>query len=462
MDILLCDFKAFVVDQCSHEINHLKATGSLEEKNHAAQRERFLDQWKRQSTPWGQGEPYRALIMAVVYGPRDDPKFAPSQPGALTTGEFAEKIVECMDPPANLKSSPLWVKNGAFKELAPIVWDVASVQVGLDGKDLRLLMHRVVSGALMARQVCRLPWLTVSPQGAIGRHIGLANWITIERSEKSDRREHRLETPAMRQERRAAELAAEAEDQDRTAAWLTFSGKLSDQRRYIQRTVSPDDLDFKSVITSTQDAAMKTYLTDIAAEFSLEKPSHRLGLRVASLVSRLLPLVNLKPADGAQRGDSVDRAIQNGMVWCQSTRKDSNKGLNSRDQWGSTFMLAWLFYQSTPPTHQILQTSAYSAFLKKLGTMILIRRRTLTDIDLGAKMINGRLFIRLQLAHGGATRILEKGGAFGREWTCVGSNVVNQLIEFVDRNLEAGNVEAVVSFFLGADGLRALQEGGGL
>lgn len=76
--------------------------------------------------------------------------------------------------------------------------------------------------------------------------------------------------------------------------------------------------------------------------------------------------------------------------------------------------------------------------------------------------MSSQCFIRLQLARGSAIRILEKGGAFGREWTCVGSNVVNQLIEFIDRNLEAGNVEAVVSFFLGADGLRTLREGGGL
>ncbi|KAG8965397.1 hypothetical protein FRC00_003661 [Tulasnella sp. 408] len=367
VDVLLRDIKAYVVDQCAIEIERLQATGSLEERNHAAQRQRYLDEWRRHRTPWGQGEPYRALILAVVYGPRDDPKFEPSHPGVLTTGELAEKVVECMEPSANMKSSPLWVNNGAFKELAPTVWEVASIQVGLGGKELRRLMNHVVARALMKSQVCRLPWVTVSSQRGISRHIGLRNWVTIQRSEEPDRHDHRLETPLMRQERIAAQLAAEAKEQDQTAAWEAFSGNLSDQRRYIRRTIRPDDLDFDSVIGTTSDPTMKAYLTRIADDFNLEKPSHRLGLRVASLASRLLPLVNLKAADDAQPGMSVDKTIQNGMVWCQSTRKDPNAGLTNRDQWASAFTLAWLFYQSTPPTHPIIRSPAYAVFLKKLA-----------------------------------------------------------------------------------------------
>ncbi|KAG8929890.1 hypothetical protein FRC00_001361 [Tulasnella sp. 408] len=368
VDVLLRDIKAYVVDQCSREIELLRARGSLEEKNHAGQRERYLDEWRGYRNPWGQGNPFKALIIAVAYGPRTHPALAPSQPGVLTTGDLASLIVDCMDPQENLRTSPLWVNNGAFKELALVVWEVASARLGLDGNELKVLMIHVVSASLTKRQVCRLPWVTVKPGGRLGRHIALVNWVTIQRPEEPNRRQHQLETPAMRQERQAAQIVVEAEDQDRTAPWMSFSGLLSNQRRYIHRSISPEDLDFESVIKSVQDPTMKAFLTRIASNFSIQTPSHRLGLRVASLASRLLPFVNLTIADNAQSGPSAERIIQNSMIWCQSTRKDASKGLMDREKWASTFTLAWLFYQSTPMTHEIFKSVAYSGFLKKLAS----------------------------------------------------------------------------------------------
>lgn len=373
VDVLLRDIKAYVVDECCREIEDLRLNGSLEERNHAGQRQRYLELWKRFAYPWGQGEPFKALILAVVFGPKSDPALVPSQPKVLTTGDLASKVVDCMDPQANLKSSPLWVKNGAFKELALVVWEVASAQMNLDAKQLRVLMIHVVSKGLMKKQVCRLPWVTIKSEGALSRHIGLHNWITIERSEEPNRRDRRSDTAAERQERRADQLAAQAEANDRTAPWLSFSGHLSTQKHHIRRSVSPQDLDFAPVIRSVQDPTMKAHLTLIAENFSMQKSSHRLGLRVASLVSRLLPFVNLRIADNAQPGLSVEKTIQNSMVWCQSTHKAPNAGLTDRDQWASTFTLAWLFYQSTPSTHEIIQSGAYTGFVKKLGRISFIR-----------------------------------------------------------------------------------------
>ncbi|KIO16470.1 hypothetical protein M407DRAFT_12807, partial [Tulasnella calospora MUT 4182] len=444
VDVLLKDVKAFVIDACTGEIKSLRDTGSMEERNHAARRQRHLDTWKKEANPWAQGEPHKHLMLAVVRGPDDDTELQASQPASLTIGDLAGTIVGCMDPDTCPKTSPLFIRNGAFRALASVVWDVALAELAMSTSELKTLFNHVVGASLMARQLCRVPWQSIKPSGRLSQHIGITHWLTVQRSDPGPKRDRVDDSPAMRQERRAAQIAEVTEGRDNTAPWVAFSGTLSSQGRYIARSSPPDDLDLLSIVSTIQDSEMREHLSQIASGFSMGNPAHRLGLRVASLASRLLPTINLDLPANARPEKNVQTIIQGQMVWCQSTRKDSNAGVVNRASWASTFMLAWLFYSSTSPTHGLLKSSeAYPPWLRKLG----------------AKLINSRLFVRLHLAHGTGGRMLQKGGQFGTDWRCICAEEIRTLVEFVDDNWGSGNIAAVVEFFLGVDGLKIIRAG---
>ncbi|KAG8929987.1 hypothetical protein FRC01_003421 [Tulasnella sp. 417] len=465
VEVLLKDMQALVVDKCIAEIGSLRSATSLADRNHAGQRQKYLEDWKRQRHPWGQGTPHTQLMLAVAFGPQDDTHLVASQPGLLTVGELASQIVNCMDPDTCPTTSPLFLTNGAFRVLAATVWGVGLRELQLVAAQLKPQMTHMVTNSLIGKQVCRLPWLVIRQDGRPTRQVGISHWVTIQRTEAATKDTPDLETTAMRQERQAAQVAAMAEDNDPSTPWVAFSGQLSTQKKYLRRVCLPSDLNFALVISTITDPLLKGHLDAICDGFNLRLPAHRLGLRVACLASRLLPSINLEPdgSGGAGPGGSATSAFQNQLKWCSSSRKDPNAGLTDRQAWGSTFTLAWLFYLGTPPGHEIFDSPAYSGFLRKIGMGVkyLLYPLLLTPHQ-GAKLINSRLFIKLHLATSTHTNSgkLSKGGKFGQDWRCIDEKEIRDLDQFVEGNLEDGNVAAVAEFILGIDGRSILHNSG--
>ncbi|KAG8989081.1 hypothetical protein FRB90_002410 [Tulasnella sp. 427] len=438
LSILLNDMKAYVLEQCTSEIDHLARAPGVEERNHVATRRQNLYLWNTLSHPWGQGDAHRHLMLALVSAPRQEAvALTASEPSKITARALADMIVTCMDTERSPNTSPLFVKSGAFRSIAPAIRDMAFVEVDNSPKTLDRLMADVVTEAIRQKHVCRLPWSPKKVDG--GRqtsHISIKYWITID-SSTSNLVLNRSMGAALRLEAAAAQIAMEAEILDQNAHWSAFSGPLSEQRRHLRRRSPPDDLQFRRVIETVKNDAMQRYLEGIAARFDLNDPVHRFAVRVGSIVSHLLPRVNLAVDDNFKKPEEMtaDDVIVKMMEWQLTTRANVKGGLTNRPVWASLFVLAWLFYQYTPIGHSMLKGEPYSEWLKKLG----------------AKLINSRLFIRLGMARsiGSSERILSKGDRFGTGWVCIVREDVLKLLHFIEGNLEEGNIKVVVEVVLG-------------
>lgn len=343
---------------------------TVDERSYRNAKFKTLEQWYNSPRPLSRGN--HLVGLALSQAPTEVDKVTlPFLPDTVQYHTIASILAEAT---VKAKSTCIFfVPKGHLRVAMAAVKSTAMHRLSADTHSIERLLATALQASIHGKGVFILPWVNPEVRGAV---VDPNCWVKLAGSQRRKRPDADSMDdlmPVEKQLKRASDWVSSLETSDETAPWnvTTAPQLLSRHQAFLSRRDPPSDL-------AKLFGAQTAFQNAVAQEFLMEKPSHRIGLYYAIIISSILPTIRLPIPSTARQisltGRAAIAAYMKGSSMAFEMPSKDKKGVKDIQSWIEVFVLGWLFYLGCRDGRWTATTRNpdWKAMKHKLGATLLL------------------------------------------------------------------------------------------